>query len=108
MINASAPGVSRLENMLFNSFRISVLILSFSAFDPSLIMVQVASFLICFLIKLIALLGSGTLGGHARVNFVSDFVIFWACMDNNFACMIRSLLCGVLSIAFSNIFILGS
>ena len=62
----------------------------------------------CFLIKLIALLSSGTLGVLARTNFVSDFVIFWACMDNNFVCMVRSLLCGVLSIGFMNIFILGS
>ena len=62
----------------------------------------------CFLIKLIALLSSGTLGGLARANFVSDFVIFWACMDNDFVCMVRSLLCGVLSIGFLNIFILGS
>ena len=58
----------------------------------------------CFLIKLIALLSSGTLGGLAR----ADFVIFWACMDNNFVCMVRSLLCGVLSIGVLNIFILGS
>ena len=58
----------------------------------------------CFLIKLIALLSSGTPGGLAR----ADFLIFWACMDNDFVCMVRSLLCGVLSIGFMSIFILGS